>query len=436
MSETTPTQSKELFRKFAFEQPRQEPLPPPPYQVGQVSMNFVGVRFRPDAIRALLPPELSPRASCTGTICVYSVGSGWGVGEFSACFAAIEVNGHDAPDGSPGYYIAAGYYSGRGLEFMRQYYNLNAVQGASRQQREGEHVLGIGGPDGVDAITMRLRPIAVATPSAAGVHHYLGSRPGGGTNLFAIAFAGSMVDAEPIAVSIADSASERMKLARPVELIYALQALDGSLTFGPPRPITDPPHELASEAAKTSLLNAFSGIGRAAILVDANGRVSVMNREAEILLGDGIIVRQGQLKSTLASEQPSLDRVIAAATNEGVGYLVQLDPIAVTRTVGRPLIIEAIPIDPAVTGAPAALLFVNDPARETAMGSRAPALRLFGLTAAEARVAELVGSGLSPREAAQRLENSENTVRSSLKQIYLKLDINRAAELARLVARL
>jgi DNA-binding CsgD family transcriptional regulator len=65
-----------------------------------------------------------------------------------------------------------------------------------------------------------------------------------------------------------------------------------------------------------------------------------------------------------------------------------------------------------------------------------PALELLGLTPAEARIAALVGGGESPREAADALGVTYNTVRSSLKLVFDKLGVGRQSELARVVARL
>lgn len=59
---------------------------------------------------------------------------------------------------------------------------------------------------------------------------------------------------------------------------------------------------------------------------------------------------------------------------------------------------------------------------------------LYGLTPAEARVAAgLVGS-TSLRDLASRLDLSENTVKSHLKRVFRKCDVQSAAELSALVA--
>jgi PAS domain S-box-containing protein len=62
--------------------------------------------------------------------------------------------------------------------------------------------------------------------------------------------------------------------------------------------------------------------------------------------------------------------------------------------------------------------------------------RLFALTSAEARVAVLIGSGLSPRQAAEKLGISEGTVRTTLKHVFTKAGVSRQSELAVLLTKL
>lgn len=60
---------------------------------------------------------------------------------------------------------------------------------------------------------------------------------------------------------------------------------------------------------------------------------------------------------------------------------------------------------------------------------------MFGLTAAEARVALALFEGLTPREAAVRLSISPHTVHVHLAHIFEKTATNRQAELIRLLMR-
>jgi DNA-binding CsgD family transcriptional regulator len=60
----------------------------------------------------------------------------------------------------------------------------------------------------------------------------------------------------------------------------------------------------------------------------------------------------------------------------------------------------------------------------------------FGLTPAEAQTASLVGSGLSPQDAADQLGLSVGTIRCELKGIFAKVGISRQSELVSTVTRL
>jgi DNA-binding CsgD family transcriptional regulator len=61
---------------------------------------------------------------------------------------------------------------------------------------------------------------------------------------------------------------------------------------------------------------------------------------------------------------------------------------------------------------------------------------LFDLTPAEARIAALVGSGLTPRIAAQKLNITEETARSALKRVFSKAGVSRQSELTALLGTL
>jgi DNA-binding CsgD family transcriptional regulator len=64
------------------------------------------------------------------------------------------------------------------------------------------------------------------------------------------------------------------------------------------------------------------------------------------------------------------------------------------------------------------------------------AQRLFALTPAEARIAVLVGAGVSPRQAAMQLGISEGNLRTALKRVFAKIGVSRQSELATLLAKL
>ena len=61
---------------------------------------------------------------------------------------------------------------------------------------------------------------------------------------------------------------------------------------------------------------------------------------------------------------------------------------------------------------------------------------ILGLTLGEARVAALVGSGVPPRDAAERLGITEETARTALKRVFSKTGVTRQSELAALLTKL
>lgn len=83
-----------------------------------------------------------------------------------------------------------------------------------------------------------------------------------------------------------------------------------------------------------------------------------------------------------------------------------------------------------------ALLFLDD-ADADEIGSRTRALQqIYGLTAAQAHVAEAISAGLSPEELADQSGTKISTVRTHVKRIFLKLGVTRMSALASIVLRL
>jgi DNA-binding CsgD family transcriptional regulator len=87
----------------------------------------------------------------------------------------------------------------------------------------------------------------------------------------------------------------------------------------------------------------------------------------------------------------------------------------------------------AVDGGARVLVQIVDP--QASIDDQAERLRLLvGLTAAETRVAALLGSGLGLTEAAGALGVSRNTVKTHARQVFAKSGVRSSAALARLVA--
>jgi DNA-binding CsgD family transcriptional regulator len=185
----------------------------------------------------------------------------------------------------------------------------------------------------------------------------------------------------------------------------------------------------------------------ATLLLDRTGAVLHMNVAAETLLNeaDGLaLVRSDgiQLRAQVADEARGLASRIAAALSVARGEDCGLGgALRVSRPSGRPaLIVVVTPLPPASFslwealdgGARALVQIIDACAPVLAQADRLK--QAVGLTAAEARVAALVGVGMSTTETAATLGISPNTVKTHLARCFEKAGVHSQAALARLIA--
>lgn len=74
-------------------------------------------------VQAVLPRGLEASDTHDGFVAAYSAPSGWGIAPYAAFFVGMFVKGHSSPDGSPGLFIAEGFYTGRTGRVMHDHYN-------------------------------------------------------------------------------------------------------------------------------------------------------------------------------------------------------------------------------------------------------------------------------------------------------------------------
>ncbi len=199
----------------------------------------------------------------------------------------------------------------------------------------------------------------------------------------------------------------------------------------------------AAEARGTGVEGLLAQLRDGALLLGANGTVLYANPAAEMLLrgGDGLATAQGKLHAARASDDAALQRAVSAGAAGSGGTL------AVARPSGRASL--ALAVHPASAGRlsasdpwriapmPAALVFVVEPDRDCNGATAIRAFRaLYGLTAAEAAVAEAIAQGQGAKDAAEALGIASSTLRWHLQHVFEKTGTARQAELARLVERL
>ena len=187
--------------------------------------------------------------------------------------------------------------------------------------------------------------------------------------------------------------------------------------------------ETVSAAAFAALLDV---VPQPLLLTDASARLRHANRAADELLerGNSLLVREGRLTLPGSPEAGRLRRALGAldavGSNAPVVLTFRRDPADIR------LVLMLWPLDvPDTTGRRLLAVFADDGA---ASGIDASVLRrLYGLTAAEARVADLIAAGHSVAEIAVRLRVGRSTARTHLKRALAKTAVRRQAALARLL---
>jgi DNA-binding CsgD family transcriptional regulator len=188
-------------------------------------------------------------------------------------------------------------------------------------------------------------------------------------------------------------------------------------------------------------LNALS-IG--VLVCTAEGKVRIANKIAGEILqrGDGIVLDGfDTLTVSDPNQQHGLRRMISsAARRPGLDPNGAGNALRVGRNDGPPLKVLVAPLPEAhlagVGGAGGAMVLIDDPERNAAPAVEA-LKALFGLTAAEARLARRLAHGDSTApEIAAEFALSPQTIRTQMKSIHRKMDVSHQAEISAIISRL
>jgi DNA-binding CsgD family transcriptional regulator/PAS domain-containing protein len=199
---------------------------------------------------------------------------------------------------------------------------------------------------------------------------------------------------------------------------------------------------LELRAERDYLSAALDETCRPVIVVGAAGKVIWRNRSAETLLSrrNGLCLQGERLRASTPDENSALDRLLNDALMTAQGRGARLAGVmSVTRPSDRsrlPLTVAPlVPSDEAPAAShPAAVVFASDP--RSAEPATEPFLReMYGLTAAEAKLACGIAAGKSVGELAAASGRSKNTLRNQLQAVLTKTDTRRQPELVRLILR-
>ena len=196
--------------------------------------------------------------------------------------------------------------------------------------------------------------------------------------------------------------------------------------------------KVVSRSVLTATINALNLVRQPALIVDRLGFVLDTNAVAEQLFDSEIRVHNRRLCIVDKRARAELERFVDTIRVAADADPLPADPIMVRRQIRPPILIRTLPIEAAARSpflGARALLMLLDLSERTAPHSGLLA-RVFGLTAAEAKLASLIGAGESIECAAERLKISSLTARTQLKAVFSKTSTHRQGELVALLSRL
>lgn len=193
--------------------------------------------------------------------------------------------------------------------------------------------------------------------------------------------------------------------------------------------------KISRNSAETEI-RTLARTGCAAILIDRYGRVRSVNRPAEDLFCNEFGIRYGKLWTAASASFARLDRFMTEIEHSKSTGGPLPAPVIIARDGSPWLLIETMPVTSAsieIFDGCLAILVVSDLTQPHFTDVALLGL-IFGLTAAEARLASALSKGQDLDGAAAAFGVSPQTVRSQLKTIFAKTGWRRQAELVARVA--
>ncbi len=189
-------------------------------------------------------------------------------------------------------------------------------------------------------------------------------------------------------------------------------------------------HALKDEGARL-LAGALNGLSIAAVIVDGFGRVVSTTEAAEEIVRSGILLRlnQGWLAAALPAESAKLEAALHASIGGPAQARCAACDIELRGSGGQMLCLRLSPLprDNDI-GFGAAAMVVVEP-REPRRDTRPLDWQRFGLTDAEAKIANSLFDGQPVESIARRRHVSLGTVRSQIKSVYSKAGVHSRIEL-------
>jgi DNA-binding CsgD family transcriptional regulator len=183
------------------------------------------------------------------------------------------------------------------------------------------------------------------------------------------------------------------------------------------------------------LVEGLFALNLGAIAIDSSGRVALMNRIAEGLLGKDIDVVRGYLSAADTAVNEAIEQLVGGLLDGSSAP----ENVVVPQPSGQyPLVLQACRIGgmhDAVLPSICGIIVITNPNRRAA-SNRDLMGETFGLSRSESAIVNQLVKGHSIVESANHMQLSRETIRSHLKSIFQKTGTHRQSELMMLVNRL
>jgi DNA-binding CsgD family transcriptional regulator len=174
------------------------------------------------------------------------------------------------------------------------------------------------------------------------------------------------------------------------------------------------------------------------VILSASAKVLYMNAAARRMVdeGDAVRMKDNRIEAVHPGAQQRIEKALAAIVRGGAER-----PFLLPRKLGAMKaagMVTAImsPVEAGVhlgdLGKAGAILFLSDP-RDVARGAGSRLAELYGLTRAEAEVAQAIAEGCDPQEISVRRRITVNTARTQIKAVMRKVGATRQSDVVRAV---
>jgi DNA-binding CsgD family transcriptional regulator len=197
--------------------------------------------------------------------------------------------------------------------------------------------------------------------------------------------------------------------------------------------------DLSDAVGRSHLAGVLDGlhlVQKPALALGRDGLVLAMNQDVEAVFDAELRVSNGRLCIRDGKARQRLEQLTSGWTAAG-GAGPLRNSVVARRETKKPILMKLLPVHGAARSPFFGARFILTLTDLEAAGRSSLQLisEAFSLTPAEAKVAALVASGISPDAIAAQLNVSRETVRNQIKTAFSKTGTHRQSELAALIAR-